>query len=215
MRGTNSNTVIAQDVPVTADMTVAPDAKARIDRQLFRVPLTNQITSGGAAVVLGMARAAIDEMAKLSRTRMGPDGMPIAQQPRIQAAFGQAGARVDAASALLRTKLGMLDAAAAAGRPATEAERGAVRGAYSQAAETARAVLTSMYELGSSTALYESSPTTNSTLRSRSGAAFRGSSQSPRRSRIPRQATTPPTDHERQESRKPPAPPITPAQNRR
>ncbi|WP_169317133.1 acyl-CoA dehydrogenase family protein [Actinacidiphila oryziradicis] len=157
MRGTNSNTVIAQDVPVTADMTVAPDARARIDRQLYRVPLINQITSGGAAVVLGIARAAIEEMAELSRTKMGPDGMPLAQQPRIQAAFGQASARADAASALLLSTLGGLDAAAAAGRPATEAERGAVRGAYSHAGETARAVLTSMYELGSSTALYESS----------------------------------------------------------
>jgi hypothetical protein len=51
----------------------------------------------------------------------------------------------------------VLDAAAAAGRPATEAERGAVRGALCHAAETARAVLTSMYEVGSSTPLYESS----------------------------------------------------------
>ncbi|GGJ33882.1 acyl-CoA dehydrogenase family protein [Streptomyces brasiliensis] len=157
MRGTNSNTVIAQDVQVAADMMVASDTKARIDRQLFRLPLTNQITSGGAAVVLGIARAAIDEMAELTRTKLGPDGMPIAQQPRIQAAFGRAGAQVDAASALLLSKLGRLDAAAASGRPATEAERGAVRGAYSHAGETARAVLTSMYELGGSTALYESS----------------------------------------------------------
>ncbi len=58
---------------------------------------------------------------------------------------------------MLLNKLGVLDAAAAGRRPTTEAERGAVRGAYSHAGETARAVLTSMYELGGSTALYESS----------------------------------------------------------
>lgn len=157
MRGTNSNTVIAQDVPVAVDMTVAPDAKARIDRPLYRVPVINQITSGGAAVVLGMARAAIDEVAALSRGKAGPDGVPLARQGRIQAALGQASARVDAALALLLTTLGGLDAAAAEGRPATEKERGAVRGALPHAGETARAVLTCMYELGGSTALYESS----------------------------------------------------------
>jgi indole-3-acetate monooxygenase len=114
MRGTNSNTVIAQDVPVDTDMTVAPGARARIDRPLYHVPVINQITSGGAAVVLGMARAAIDEVAELSRTKAGPDGVPLARQPRIQAVIGQAGARVDAALALLLTALGGLDAAAAA-----------------------------------------------------------------------------------------------------
>ncbi|WP_159074370.1 acyl-CoA dehydrogenase family protein [Streptomyces dioscori] len=157
MRGTNSNTVVAQNVPVTADRMVGPDAVARIDRPLYRLPVTNQITSGGAAVVLGIARAAIDEVAAVSRTKTGPDGAPIAQQPRIQAAIGRAAAQVDAARALLLTTLGELDAAVEDGRVATEAQRGAVRGALSHAGETARAVLTSMYELGSSSAVYESS----------------------------------------------------------
>ncbi|MFI6345048.1 acyl-CoA dehydrogenase family protein [Streptomyces sp. NPDC050560] len=156
LRGTDSNTVIARDVPVESDMTLAPGATARIDRPLFRVPVINQLTSGGAAVTLGLARAAMEEMAELSRTKTGPDGVPLAQQPRIQAALGQAGARVDAALALLLTTLGRLDAAAAAGRQATEAERGAVRGALPHAGETARAVLTSMYELAGSAVLYES-----------------------------------------------------------
>ncbi|MGW1467624.1 hypothetical protein ACWCPT_25145 [Streptomyces sp. NPDC002308] len=75
--------MITQDVLVAADMTVAPDATARVDRQLYRVPLINQITSGGAAVVLGLARAAIEETAELSRVTLGPDGLPLAQQPRV------------------------------------------------------------------------------------------------------------------------------------
>ncbi|MGI5143151.1 hypothetical protein [Streptomyces sp. CA-106110] len=94
-----------------------------------------------------------------------PHGPGLASAPRRwpgpwptdPGCHGPAGARVDAALALLLTTLGDLDAAATAGRPTTEAERGAVRGALAHAGETARAVLTSMYELGSSTALYESS----------------------------------------------------------
>ncbi|WP_435131633.1 acyl-CoA dehydrogenase family protein [Actinacidiphila sp. bgisy144] len=157
MRATNSNTVMAEDVPVAADMTVSPNAVSRIDRPLYRVPVINQIPSGSAAIVLGLARGAIDEMAALSRAKTGPDGARLAQQPGIQAAFGRAAARADAARELLLAALRGLDAAAAAGRPATEVERGAVRGALSHAGETAREVLTSMYELGGSSVLYESS----------------------------------------------------------
>jgi alkylation response protein AidB-like acyl-CoA dehydrogenase len=158
MRGTDSNTVIADDVAVAADMTVVPTAAPRIDRPLFRVPIINQLTSGGAAVMVGMAQAAIDEVVALSQAKTGPDGVPLAHQPRIQAVLGQAAARLGAARALLLATVGALDAAAAAGRrPATEAERGAMRGALCHTAETARGVLTSMYELGSSAVLHESS----------------------------------------------------------
>ncbi len=156
LQGTNSNTVVAKNVRVEASMAVDPGVKARIDRPLYRVPVINQITSGGAAVALGVARAAIDEMAELSRTKTGPDGIPLCRQPRIQAALGRAGAQVDAALGLLLTTLGGLDAAATVGRRATEAERGAVRGALPHAGETARSVLTSMYELGGSAVLYPS-----------------------------------------------------------
>ncbi|MFG1642880.1 acyl-CoA dehydrogenase family protein [Amycolatopsis sp. NPDC049252] len=155
MRGTDSNTVTAQDVHVPAEMTLRPTATPRIDRPLFRVPLMNQINSGGAAIVIGMAQAAIDEVLALSRTKTTPDGTSLEQQPRVQAAVGAATARLDAARALLLATVGALDTAVEAGRSVTEAHRGAVRGALCHAAETARSVLTSMYEIGSSTVLYE------------------------------------------------------------
>lgn len=158
MRGTDSNTVIADNLAVPAGMLAAPAAAARIDRPLFRVPVINQLTAGAAAIVIGMAQAAIDEAVALFRSKAGPDGVPLAHQPRIQAVLGQATARLGAARAYLLTTVGALDSAAEAGRrPATEAERGAMRGALCHAAETARAVLTSMYETGGSNVLYESS----------------------------------------------------------
>ncbi|MFD5830139.1 acyl-CoA dehydrogenase family protein [Lentzea sp. NPDC060358] len=157
LRGTNTNAVVAVDVPVDAAMMVSPGAPARISRRRYRVAAADQLSSGAAAVVLGIARAAVDEVAALAHTRTGPDGVPVARQPRVQAALGQAATRVHAALALLRTALDGLDTAAGQERPATEAERAALGGAFAHAAETARAVLTSMYELAGSTALYESS----------------------------------------------------------
>jgi alkylation response protein AidB-like acyl-CoA dehydrogenase len=156
MRGTNSNTVTAQDVPVAADMFVHVTARSRIDRPRYRMPVPNQTHAGGAAVVLGIARSAIDEVVELAQTKTGLDGAPLAQQPRIQALLGQASTRLDAARAMLLTTLATLDDAAASRRSATEPERAAVRGAMCHAAETARAVITSMYDAGSSTSLYES-----------------------------------------------------------
>jgi len=157
LRGTDSNTVIAANVAVDNDMIVAPHAAARIDRPLFRVLITNQLTSGGAAILLGMAQSAIDEAIALVRTKKGLDGVALEQQPRVQGIVGQATARLGAARTFLLTTIGVLDAAATANRAATEAERGAVRGALCYAAETARAVLTSMYDLAGSSVLYESS----------------------------------------------------------
>ncbi|MCZ9340096.1 hypothetical protein NGM37_20245, partial [Streptomyces sp. TRM76130] len=131
--------------------------KSRIDRPLFRLPMVNQITSGGAAVVLGIARAAIDEIVTLSLTKTGMDGAPLAHQPHIQSAIGRAVAQVNAARGLLLSTLGGLDAAATENRASSEAERGAVRSALSYAGEIGRAVITAMYELSSSTGVYESS----------------------------------------------------------
>lgn len=157
MRGTNSNSVTAEDVPVAADMTLTLAVSPRIDRPLYRVPVQHQIAAGGAAVVLGIARAAIDEVIRLSHTKTGLDGSALAQRPRFQALIGEAATRLEAARTLLLTTVGVLDEAAAEGRVTTEAERGAVRGALCHAAETARTVLTSGYEAGSSSSLDESS----------------------------------------------------------
>jgi alkylation response protein AidB-like acyl-CoA dehydrogenase len=157
MRGTNSNTVLAGEVDVPAEMTMPVAPVPRIDRPLYRVPAVHLVFPGCAAVVLGMAGAAVEEMAALSRTKVGMDGVRADQQPRLQAALGRSAASLGAARAWLLAAAGVLDAAAAAGRPATDAERGALRGAVCHAGETARAVLASMYEAGGSASLYQSS----------------------------------------------------------
>jgi indole-3-acetate monooxygenase len=157
MRGTNSNTVVADDVPVPADLVVPLAVTTRVDRPAYRVPLVHLVFPGCAAVLLGMAQAAVDEVAALAARKVGMDGVPLAEQPRLQAAVGRATAQVGAARALLLDCARGLDRAAAAGVPATDAQRGELRGAISYAAETARAVLTAMYEAGSSDPLYAAS----------------------------------------------------------
>ncbi|GAA1872960.1 acyl-CoA dehydrogenase family protein [Asanoa iriomotensis] len=157
MRGTNSDTVVAEDLAVPADLVVPFAVPPRIDRPAYRVPLVHLVFPGCAAVVLGVARAAVDEVTALAGRKVGMDGVPLAEQPRLQAALGRATAEVGAARALLFECARGLDRAAEAGAPATDAQRGELRGAISYAAETARSVLTAMYEAGSSDPLYASS----------------------------------------------------------
>ncbi|HEV7707908.1 MAG TPA: acyl-CoA dehydrogenase family protein [Asanoa sp.] len=157
MRGTNSNTVVAEDVAVPADLVVPFTVTPRIDRPAYRVPLIHLVFPGCAAVLLGMAQAAVDEVAALASRKVGMDGVPLAGQPRLQAAVGRATAQVGAARLLLLDAARELDRTAVAGRQATDAQRGLLRGAISYAAEISKEVLHTMYEAGSSDPLYESS----------------------------------------------------------
>jgi indole-3-acetate monooxygenase len=157
MRGTNSNTVIADDVPVPPEMSLTVATVSRIDHPLYRIPFTSLGLAGGAAVLIGMARSAVDEAALLAHAKLTAAGTPVAEQPRLQAAVGRATAQVEAARLLLLATAGRLDSTAAARRPITDALRGALRGAMCHAAETTRQVLTAMYEVGGSSPLYATS----------------------------------------------------------
>lgn len=157
MRGSGSHTVVVKDLLLPAGMSFTLSTRPRIDRSLYRIPFTSVLFAGCAAVLIGMARSAVDEVGQLAHVKLMPDGTPLAAQPRLQAAVGRADAQVEAARLLLTTTAGRLDEAAAAGRPVTEAVRGAVRAAMCHVAETSREVLTAMYEVGGSTSLYNTS----------------------------------------------------------
>jgi alkylation response protein AidB-like acyl-CoA dehydrogenase len=157
MRASDSNSVSADAVFVPAVMTIGLFAAPRLDRPLYRLPMVNLLFPGCAAVLIGMAQAAIDELVAIAPTKTGFDGVPLAAKDSVQVAVGRAMSQVAAARGLLVDTQRELDRAAAEGRATTDAQRAAVRGAICHVTETSRAVFTSMYELGSSEPLYRSS----------------------------------------------------------
>ncbi|MCA2219572.1 acyl-CoA dehydrogenase family protein [Jidongwangia harbinensis] len=157
MRASDSNTVVAEDVFVPGSMSNLLFAPNRLDRPAYRLPAPNQLFPGCAAVLIGMAEAAIDELIAVAAVKKGFDGVPLAEKDHVAIAVGRALAQVAAARALLLSTQRELDRTVAAGAETTEAQRAAVRGAMCHVTETARAVLTSMYELGSSEPLYRTS----------------------------------------------------------
>jgi alkylation response protein AidB-like acyl-CoA dehydrogenase len=157
MRGTNSDAISVDRLPVPAELSLPFPAQSRIDRPAYQVPLVHLVFPGCAAVVLGMARAAVDELSELASTKKGDSGEPLTQDPRIQALIGRSLARLGAAGGYLRETAGELDRLADAGMTASDADRGALRGAICLAAETAREVLVATYQAGSSNPIYTSS----------------------------------------------------------
>lgn len=157
LRGTGSNTVVAEAVRVPADRAVSPFAPARIDRPLYRVPAFTLASTGVAGVVLGVAQAALGAATELARGKVS-DGTLLADRADVQTTLGRSRAALGAARALLREAAGAVDAAAVEGRPIGEDLRSALRAAMSHAALTARDVLGATYTLASSSALYDGQP---------------------------------------------------------
>ena len=157
LRGTNSNTVILNGLPVPAEMTLPFPAEPRIDRALYRIPFLHIAYSTIAALALGIAQSAVDELIEPASAEKGADGQPLTHEPRFQALIGRSTARLGAATGYLLETAGELDRIAEARESPGEAERGALRGAACLAGETARDVLVAAFEAGSSSPIYQSS----------------------------------------------------------
>jgi alkylation response protein AidB-like acyl-CoA dehydrogenase len=157
LRGTDSNTVVVDDVTVAADLTFPLTAASRLDRMPYRVGLFSLVIPGCAAVLAGMAQAAVDEVTALAHTKRDEHGAALSCDVRVQEAIGRAASQIRSARLGLLETGGELDRMADACVPITDLERAALRGAATHVMETARTVLTAMYQIGSSTSLYTDS----------------------------------------------------------
>lgn len=157
LRGTGSNSVVVEALHVPADRVVSPFAPARIDRPLYRIPAFTLASTGVGAIVIGVAQAAVDAVIELAKSK-STDGGLLADRARAQGEIGRAAVSVRAARALLLEAAGTLDAAATEGRPIGEDLRAPLRAAMSHAALVAREVVSAMYTLASSSALYDGQP---------------------------------------------------------
>jgi alkylation response protein AidB-like acyl-CoA dehydrogenase len=153
MRGTGSNSVVADEVFVPSEMTVEPSAPHHIDRPLYRIPVYSVGASGGAAALLGVAAAAVDEVVRLAHSKVAEGGTTLAHTEHAQDVIGRAEVALRSARLLLHEASGALDQAAADGSIG-DGLRADLRAAMSHAAESSRTVLNSMHGLGGTSSLY-------------------------------------------------------------
>jgi alkylation response protein AidB-like acyl-CoA dehydrogenase len=154
LRATGSNEILVENALVPAELAARLDRPARIDRPLYRGFLPSIVVPGPAAIAVGIAASAIDELVVLGKTKKTPTGELLSSLSRVQSAIAECDADLSAARELLFSVARRLQTAAEAGTMPDARDRAALRAAMSHAAKVSRRVLVTMYELGSSTSLY-------------------------------------------------------------
>jgi alkylation response protein AidB-like acyl-CoA dehydrogenase len=160
LRGTGSHDYEVRDLFVPKHHTVAiGGGPPWVDGPLYRFPMYGLLAIGVAAVGLGIARAAIDELSSLARAKT-PTGSRrvLAERAAAQSGLAEAEALLAASRAFLFDAAASAWAAAEAGDALPIAERARLRLAATHAARSCARAVDICYDLGGGSAIYESSP---------------------------------------------------------
>jgi len=160
LRGTGSHdiTVSVEPVPLERSVSLFTD-EPRESGALYSFPLFGLLAMGVAAVALGTARGAIDDLIALAGGKT-PTGSvkPLAQRASVQADVSRAEASVRAADALLLGEARRAWAAAQAGQEMMSEHRMSLRLAATHAIGQAANAVNLMYNAGGGTSIYDESP---------------------------------------------------------
>ena len=152
LRGSGSHDMAVEEMFVPASRTTCMLSE-RSKFADYTLPFFGTLSSGVAAVGLGIARDAIDEFVLLAKTKKAPGSKrTIAHREHVQLDVARAEARLRAARA------GLYEAAEEATTTLSLTARAHLRAASSFAAEEAAAVTTAMYNAGGGTTIYAKSP---------------------------------------------------------
>jgi alkylation response protein AidB-like acyl-CoA dehydrogenase len=159
MRGTGSLDFSVAGALVPDDRTIQPGVtRPTVDAPLARFPNFTLLGTGVAAVGLGVARRALDELVLLAGAKTPQFARrTLAESPFTQIEFARAEARLRSSRAFLLDELAGAWALAAAGEPMPGERRVAIRLAAMHAATTAADVADVAYTLAGGTAVYDTS----------------------------------------------------------
>jgi alkylation response protein AidB-like acyl-CoA dehydrogenase len=159
LRGTGSHDIVVDDVFVPAERTFVFTDPPQRDRPLARMPMAPTMCAGIAALCLGLAQAATDTLLALGASKVQAGPFPgLRERPDVQVMVASATAQLEAARLLLHTALGDLWATCTHEAAVTDAQRARVFASGLHAAQTAKAVVTAMYEAAGTSALYIDCP---------------------------------------------------------
>jgi alkylation response protein AidB-like acyl-CoA dehydrogenase len=157
--GTGSTDFAIRDVFVPAEHAVGIGIDGPLDRPLYAFPHFGLLGMGIAAVSLGLARAAIDELIEIAGAKK-PSGSarPLAARASTQAEVSRAEAGLRSARAFYYEAIDAAwDAAKATGRIETR-HRLDIRLATTSATQASAAAIDRMYNLAGGTSVYRDSP---------------------------------------------------------
>jgi 3-hydroxy-9,10-secoandrosta-1,3,5(10)-triene-9,17-dione monooxygenase len=162
MRGTGSNTIIADDVFVPAahvlrisDLREASGPGSALSPGgIYRLPFVSYAPLAFATPMLGAGRGAYDEIVKWAKAKQVPGGGRVADSPTLQTTLGRISGDLEAAELLLRW---VVDTADGADATTMEHRRGCMRNA-SRAADLIVDAIDGIVKLGNTFSFAESNP---------------------------------------------------------
>lgn len=160
LSGTGSGEVSVEQlrVPRTHSVSLITDAP-RESGPLYRMPVFGLLAQGIAAVMLGNARGAIDDLIELAAHKH-PQGSrrSLADRATVQAEVAKAQAALGSAKAYCRESIDLAWQRAVAGEPPDTSLRAQLRLSATWATRTAAEVTRSMYDLGGGSSVFLSCP---------------------------------------------------------
>jgi alkylation response protein AidB-like acyl-CoA dehydrogenase len=156
--GSGSHDVVVEDAHVPRRLTVAPGEPVTLDAPIGRIPIIATMAAGYGAQLLGIARAAVDTLVALTRTKVTADPRPgLRERPTLLAAIARHGATLDAARAHLHACADRIWEVAGSGVPTLD-DITAAWGAAHHAAEVGRNALDAMVAEAGTSSLYTACP---------------------------------------------------------
>jgi alkylation response protein AidB-like acyl-CoA dehydrogenase len=158
--GTGSHHFRVADRLVAADRTLRPfDDPPGVDAPILRIPPPTVISQMIAAVAVGVAQGAVDDLLDLADRKVPLlDSAPLAADPVFQVDLACVDTDVRAARALLAATAEEVWAAAVTGEPLTTAQRARARATAVWVVTCAAEVVTTAHRAAGSTAVYADSP---------------------------------------------------------
>jgi alkylation response protein AidB-like acyl-CoA dehydrogenase len=160
MKGTGSGDLVVTDVLIPADRSVSlSNDKARIERPLYAFPAFGLLAISIAAVALGNARGAIDDLVALAGGKV-PTGArrPLAERASTQVEVAKAEGLLRAARTYLLDSAEIAYEGANRTGALTLEDRANLRIAATHGVHTCAKITRMMYELGGGTSVYETCP---------------------------------------------------------
>jgi alkylation response protein AidB-like acyl-CoA dehydrogenase len=157
--GTGSHDFAVEDAFVPAERSFALGGEPCLDTPLLQLPIKSLIALEAAAVAVGIAQGALDEITALATKKVPAfDKTSLAGSATFQHQLGEADASLRAARALLYADAEALWATAAGGGDLTNEQRARSRSTATWAVRAAASVVDTAYTAGGGSAIYSTSP---------------------------------------------------------
>jgi alkylation response protein AidB-like acyl-CoA dehydrogenase len=157
MRGTDSRDFAAHDVFVPDEMTMSiHSAKTFFNTAAARLPIRVALATPHAAVAVGIAQGALDDITELAKTKRGAlNPALLADDPFFRHTLGEETLRLAGARALMNEVTEHGERAADEGRELTPTERLIGRSMAAHVTAECVKVVDAAYTFGGSTSVYE------------------------------------------------------------